>query len=228
VSVLINPYALVPLAAAASVSYTGTVSGAGFTSSHSLSIAVGTAATGRLVVVAVHALHTGSVGVSSATIGGVSASISSAVNWSNAGSYYATTFIWAVVPTGTTATVALTLPSNAYVVLRAWRVVDLVSTTPGDTATVTTNSSKDLSLSIDVVAGGVLIAASTGVFNSAYTATAGVTLDYSGSAWSTYARHGGGSADISVTAAPTTVTFHRTTNSVPGSNGWAAVALAFR
>lgn len=99
--------------ALAAPAYAGTVNlnAGGATSAPSVSsVPIGTAAANRLVVVAVHIFDGNTAGrtVTAATIGGIAATIGP----QQAGSTATVVLISAMVPTGTTATVALTLSGS--------------------------------------------------------------------------------------------------------------------
>lgn len=119
---------------------------------------LGTAVAGRLIVVAVHARATGATAltVSSASIGGVSATIAVQLS-STATDTSVNAIVYAVVPTGTTGDIVVTLSraSNRCMV-GAWRLVDLVSTTPTDTDS---SSAANPTCSLTVSAGGYAIGA---------------------------------------------------------------------
>lgn len=207
-------------------SYAGDVdSGATNSTSHSLSVAIGAVAGvsegARLVAVAVHMLSANVPAVSAATIGGVSASWGTAASASRATGRYSVVWIWALVPTGTTATVAITLTQSAFVILRAFRIVGLLSTTPGhNDEDSNVGNITSLVGNINVVFGGVAIAACTGFGTGTWTLT-GVTEDYSVAAlWSADARVVGGHLDVAADETGRAVTIGT------GSFATTAIALA--
>lgn len=135
--------------------------------------AIGTAASDRLVIVAVHWDASSSRTISSATIGGVAATV--AVQKINSGATpTGVGLIYAAVPTGTTATVAVTMSGGVVRMgIGLWTLTGHLSNTP-----TTTNSSENassgtsLSASVTPSAGGVVVAAfsaNNGGINVAWT-----------------------------------------------------------
>jgi hypothetical protein len=125
-------------------------------------VGIGTAATNRLVYIAVTFTAAAARRISSATIGGISATI---VDFAAQGN--GTFFIYANVPTGTTATVAITFDAVCLrCLIGSYSIFDLKSTTPLTTAFATTWSSGSISASVNVPADGIIIA---GVNNSTNT-----------------------------------------------------------
>lgn len=210
-------------------SYAGTVdSGATNSTSHSLSVATGAVATAaegsRLVAVAIHMLSSNSnpaPAVSAATIGGVTAAWGTTASASRTTGRYSVVWIWALVPTGTSATVAITLTQSAFVIFRSFRIVGLLSTTPGhNDEDSNVGNITSLTGNINVVFGGIAIAACTGFGTSTWTLT-GVTEDYSVAAlWSADARVVGGHLDVTADETPRAVTI------TTGSFATTAIALA--
>lgn len=203
-------------------------SGVTNSTSHSLSIDIGAVASAaegqRLIAVAIHMLSSNGnpvPAVSAATIGGVTASAGTTASASRATGRYSVVWIWALVPTGTTATVAITLSQSALVRFRSFRVVGLLSTTPGhndedsDVGNITSLTSH-----INVERGGVALAACSGFGVDTWTVS-GVDEDYSVSAvWSADGRIVGGHLDATAdeTARAITIT--------TGSFATTAIALA--
>ena len=195
---------------------------------HSLSIAIGAVAGvaegARLVAVAIGMLSSNGnpiPDVSAATIGGVTAAWGTTASASRTTGRYSVVWIWALVPTGTTATVAITLTQSALVRLRSFRVVGLLSTTPGhNDEDSNVGNITSLVGNINVVFGGIALAACAGFGTGTWTIT-GVTEDYSVSgAWSTDGRLVGGHLDVSAdeTARAVTIT--------TGSFATTAISLA--
>ena len=121
-------------------------------------ISLGTEASSRQIFVAVYS------GVASAvTVGGVSATLVE----NNSGS---TLTLWrAAVPTGTSASVVVTFTGGGgRLLITVWAAYNLRSTTPVDTAQVTTSSTPATThtTTIDTANKGILIAASATVVNS--------------------------------------------------------------
>ena len=120
-------------------------------------LAIGAASADRIVVVGI-TLATSTSGfprsITGVTIGGIAATQIAHV----LGTQWMTAAIFAaVVPSGTTATVEITLNGNAgRIACDVWTMTE-ASITPADTAT-DSNASSDPSVSIDIPAGGACIA----------------------------------------------------------------------
>lgn len=141
------------------------------------SASIGTASADRLVVGVIAHKRSSAPGrsVSSATIGGVSATIHEQRGAD--GNAIGLAIISAVVPTGTTATVSVTL-SGAVTDgpdIEVYTITGLNSTTPTDTIG-SAGSSDNPSGNIDVEAGGVIIGGACGNANNAVSWT-GLTED---------------------------------------------------
>lgn len=143
---------------------------------------IGTAAADRYVFVAV--VHSSSAGtartISSATIGGISATIVA----NQAGVAHAqglgAAVIWAAVPTGTTATISITLSGGGGSCnIATYRVTGLVSATEhhSQTAALATTGGL-LSLSLNVPANGFVIAAYNNSANTGSVSWTGVSEDH--------------------------------------------------
>jgi hypothetical protein len=196
--------------------------------SHSLSIDIGAEPSAeestRLVAVAIHMLSANGnpvPSITAATIGGISASWGTTASASRVTGRYSVVWIWALVPTGTTATVAITLDYSAIVYFRSFRVVGLISTTPGhNDEDSNVGNITSLVGNINVVFGGVALAACSG-FGAGTWTISGVTEDYSVSGpWSTDGRIVGGHLDVTAdeTARAVTIT--------TGSFATTAISLA--
>ena len=213
----------------AAATYIGDVdSGSTFAFTHSLSIAIGAVADAsegqRLVAVAVHIASSTSNPnpvISAATIGGISASWGLAAGAARATGRYSVVWIWALVPTGTSATVSVTLSENSLVRFRSFRVVNLLSTTPGhNDEDSNVGNITSLVSNIDVERGGVALAACTGFGVDTWTIS-GVTQDYSVSAvWSADGRIVGGHLDATADETARAITIGT------GSFATTAIALA--
>lgn len=127
--------------------------------------AFGTAATGRIIAVAVRWRNGASDrSISSATIGGIAANVTNYVHGVPGG----VGIIWAVVPTGTTGTVAITFSgNNANCAISIYSIYGAASSTPayassafGSGTAATTSLTPSYSGSAFVVANGVAMAAS--------------------------------------------------------------------
>lgn len=172
-----------------------TLSYIGYSQDAGNSFSIGTAATDRRLFANVHWGETGSVHrtLLSATIGGVSATIHGQEGHSGGASGFGVAVISAVVPTGTTASVATTF-SGAVTNLAygIHRVDGLVGGSPTDTAVNSSSgTSTSISDSIIVPAAGVLVAAysASELSNDGVTWT-GVTENYDFGGFS-YNRSGG-------------------------------------
>jgi hypothetical protein len=188
--------------------------------------AIGTASTTRRVVVAVHCgRDTGaSPSLSSATIGGVSATIHATQSGSGGGFYGYAAIISATVPTGTTADVVLNLSATSY-----WAGITVIaidglnSTTPTATATDNTLSSGVLSNSLTWSADGFVIAAATFGTSSSTTWATSVTERWDSLIDSVFRITG---ADLFATTGSSETVSATSADSSP--NGSALVMAAFR
>ena len=163
--------------------------------------AFGAAATGRLVVVALQTLS---------TIGGISATIIGTATANNGSVFISTALAYAVVPTGTTATVAATWSTSTFrCYLGVWSAYGVSSSTPTTSATSAANPS--VMSSINVSAGGIAIGASN-IFDVGGTGTftwTNLTKDYDADGEGSNEQYSGASAafasaqtGISITATP--------------------------
>ncbi|RWA81494.1 MAG: hypothetical protein EOQ31_31615 [Mesorhizobium sp.] len=201
-------------------------------STHTLTaVPFGTEASDRKIFLIVHvqASVESQAVLSSATIGGVTASVvASSVITSVSPVYTLKTYLLvASVPTGTSGTVVLTFPNNVWVYLGVYRVVNLLSVTPVDSVISTADHVTTKSIQVDVVKKGILLASGQFYSKKSVNLTAGVTQDYSTS-W--YAdRYGqGGSLAVAADQANRTVTFTRSTTSDGLVMIGAVLAVSFR
>jgi hypothetical protein len=144
--------------------------------------AIGTADATRRVVVAVHwAQATNNRTLTSATIGGIAATIHNQQNPANLASV---AIISALVPTGTTATIVLNFSGSAdRCRVGVFRAVNEQSASPADTQVDTSFTSNALSVTLTVPNDAWVMACSTNATGSGITHTwTGVTLQYQG-AW---------------------------------------------
>ena len=143
-----------------SITYNGTASDSTDLTTYSFAgVAIGTAATNRLVYIAITFTAPTAATISSATIGGISASIIDITGQGNS-----TFFIYANVPTGTTATVSITFSIACNrVVIGSYSLYNLKSKEPITRAYINGWTSGSISTSVDVPADGIIIA---GVNNS--------------------------------------------------------------
>lgn len=152
--------------------------------------------------------------LSSATIGGVTASIV-ALSVYTAGSplfTLKTYLLVASVPTGSSGTVVLTFPNNVWVYLGVYRAVNLLSVTPVDSATSTAVNASTKSIQLDVAKKGILFASGQFYSKKSVNLTAGATQDYSTN-WYTDRYGQGGSLAVAADETNRTVTFTRSTTS---------------
>lgn len=170
-SCIINPYlnsGLIPLLTYRGT-YVSTTDAIGYTSS---AIAIGDAHANRFVVAGIYGNRSASgappVNIHNVVIGGVSAPtpLVRAVDESIPGGIFnGECSLWgALVPTGTTATVAWTTDSTApsegsfQGACAVWTITDLVSTTPTDTAVSENGTTASTAgMTIDCLANGVII-----------------------------------------------------------------------
>ena len=142
------------------VSYIGVTHNTTNTSSYSLaSVAIGTAAADRIVFVLVTwaSGNATPVTISSATIGGISATVHAQVT-TVATDAIGSAILSAAVPTGTTATIAITLSgSGGSIDVGVLAVTGLSSQTPHASATATTSAGA-CSNSVNVPEGGFVLA----------------------------------------------------------------------
>lgn len=141
---------------------------------------------------------------SAVSIGGVSATPIVTADRA-AGDNTIVAFYLAEVPTGTSGTVALTLSASfLFSTLGVWRLMNIGSTTPHDTATDITPSSGVLNLDCDVQAGGAIFAA-TQQSNGGTNTWSGVTEDYDADALSNE-NYSGASASFVSAQTPQAIT----------------------
>lgn len=159
-----------------SITYNGTANnGTDLTTYTFTGVSIGTAATNRLVYVAVTFVAANARRISSATIGGISATI---VDFAAQGN--GTFFIYANVPTGTTATVAITFDAVCIrCLIGSYSMFNLKSLVPIATAFATTWSAGSISASVNAPADGIVIAGVNNSTNSNAVSWTNVTSRYS-------------------------------------------------
>lgn len=140
---------------------------------YSGTVTTGGADTNRRVVVVIHweetTIHRT---LSSISIGGVSATIHNQQGNSGGTTGFGVAIASAIVPTGTTATVALVMSAAVTtVVASAWRLINYSTLTDSD-GNANSGSSNNISLTVSTAAGGVIVAGYTG---STGTGNTGVT-----------------------------------------------------
>lgn len=152
-------------------------------------VSIGTAATNRLVYVQVNFNAAAARRISSATIGGISATIIDTAGQGNG-----TFVIYANVPTGTTATISITFDAVCTrCVIGSYSLFNLKSQEPVAIAYATTWTAGAISAPVDVPDGGIIIAGvNNNTNNNTITWTSGVNLNYSTAVDTTF-RSGGAS-----------------------------------
>jgi hypothetical protein len=215
-------------------SYTGE-NNATTSSSHSLSVAIGTAESTRLVVVAVSKAGVNANPITSATIGGVTATLgTNRAKEISSGGYYSIQYIWALVPTGTTATVAFTLTETSRVVVHAFRIIGHTSITVVDQSAYlsasTSSGDSTLSISTDIQTegGGAAIGTLYAFHNVSTTCaiTTGVSQDVDTTILTNYTHNISGHADTSANPG-LTITATRNASGY-GNQIWFLAAISFR
>lgn len=157
---------------------------------------IGAAASDRLVIVAYSSINgngTG-VGISSVTIGGVTATIAH-----SSGTNVSAGLAWALVPTGTTASIVLTFAiGQTNCVAATYRLTGQQSSTAFDTDTPAGGATAARSASIDVPAGGCVIASA---------GEAAVSMTWTGATEDQDSSNGSSASKTSATAiTPETIT----------------------
>lgn len=162
----------------AAISATGSASSTGNNTTYTFNnVSIGTAATNRVVVVIVQTQAT----LSTVTVGGISATIVGSTSC-----YIA----YAVVPTGTTATIVVThTASTTRCYVDTYRVIPGFSTTPY--ASINDSTANTTSSGIAVTAGSVVVLAATNTANNT-----AITGTWSKSDTITYGGGSNGSANF--------------------------------
>jgi hypothetical protein len=181
------------------------------------------------IIVHVQASAAADAVLSSATVAGVTASIiASSVDTVASPVYTLKTYLLAaVLPTGTSGTVVLTFPNNVWVYLGIYRVVNLLSMTPVDTAIDTAVNVTTKSIQLDVRKNGILLASGQLYSKKSVNITAGATQDYSTN-WYTDRYGQGGSLAVAADETNRTVTFTRSSTSDGLKMAGAVLAVSFR
>ncbi len=183
------------------VSYIGVTHDTGNASSYSLaSVAIGTAAADRIVFALVTWASDSStqVTISSATIGGVSATAHAHVT-TVASDAIGSAIISAAVPTGTTATIAITLSgSGGSLDVGVLAVTGLASQTPHASSTATTAAGA-CSTTVNVPAGGFVLACANFADEVSGTTWVGATARYDESNTDGSAERTTGASEASLT-----------------------------
>ena len=194
-------------------------------------VAIGAEAFDRRVFILVHWINATAVkALASATIGGVAATIHAQSSATLAASTYAgTAIISAVLPTGTTATIALSFATGAafyHPYLEVYRVTGVLSGVAGDTISATPSGVNPYSGTIDVANQGVLLFGATVYSDATGYTFAGATEDYESSI-GTKMRIIGSSLAITANETNRAVSITRTGGAGTGFNG-CVVGAAFR
>lgn len=167
----------------------------GSASSISTSMAIGSAASNRYVVVTIGVQRNSAIAptVSSVTVGGTSCT---KLVEEYAGTGNGRCSIWITespITTGTTATVAATFSTTSNYGVGTWALYGISSKTPNDTDSISGNpSSKNLTC----VEGGVVIAAVTRSTSPGSQTWTGVTKDFDGSLNGLYAFSAGSEQNV--------------------------------
>lgn len=158
-----------------SISYIGNNSNTASATSHTFTAqSIGATGNNRVIIVAI-SCSAASGSLSSATIGGVGATINVQAN----GTSTLAAIISASVPTGTTADIVLNWSaSELNVAIAVYRVVDLSSTTAAATGTDTALSSGVASLTLNNNANAIMVASAVGIDGSSWASwSTGLTED---------------------------------------------------
>ena len=175
--------------------------------------AIGTAATDRYVIVAINVGAASARTWSSGTIGGVTAAlVSDGTHTATLTNGASTAFIIiALVPTGTTATIAYTLSGNgARSGIGVWSATGLVSATANHVQTSTANPGTD---TLNVLAGGFAIG-TAGNDNAGTTTWTNMTKRYDADTTGGLGRMQSG-ADATTSAGTLAITATRSASSAP-------------
>jgi len=175
----VNFQVLQAMAASASypsISYIGNNSTATNSTSHTFSgQSIGATGNNRYIAVCISGYQSSVGALSSATIGGVSATIAVQANGTNTVS----AIIIAAVSTGTTGDIVLTWANSTQLIgISVYRIVDLNSGTANTTGTDTALSAGAASLTLNNNANAVMLAATCSIDGSAWsTWSSGLTED---------------------------------------------------
>lgn len=159
-----------------SISYIGNNSTATNSTSHTFSAqSIGSTGNNRYIAVCISGYQGTTGALSSATIGGVSATISVQANGTNTVSV----IIIAAVPTGTTGDIVLTWAVSTQLIgISVYRIVDLNSGTANTTGSDTALSAGVASLTLNNSANAVMLAATSSIDGSAWGSwSSGLTED---------------------------------------------------
>lgn len=178
----------------------------------------GTAQSDRLIVVAYSGSRGGVVGLSSSTIGGISAAPIGEVTTIFGSAYVVVGLVAAVVPTGTSGTINIRYTNTAAKCgIGAWALMNLTSSTVAETTgNLSLGGSMDLSLNTQI---GDLIVGSAYVNAITSFSWTGLTEDFDGTIDSN-GRQTGASAIASTAATPRTISVSNSSNAIGISALW--------
>lgn len=210
-------------ASVANISYAGNATATASGSPQTLSsVAIGTAAANRYVIVAVALRGTASqADCSAVTVAGTACTqIGTDVN---AGTSHLS--LWRTnspIASGTTANIAVTYTNATNIGVAAWAATALLSTTPTDTDSTTTDAA---SVTSTVSAGGIIVAAAYSVdaMSSATHTWTGVTENFDSLAVTANSSMSGGSANSAVGGNVSV-----SCNTTGGLGGFMMIAASFR
>lgn len=168
---------------------------------------IGTAATGRIIVVAAGTVDTATNSISSATINGVSATVVGNAAVLGGGAYACIGMVYAVVDTDTSVTIDITWASSVFRThIGVWAIYGAASSTPHDSGTSTADPGAVSG--IDVPAGGVAIGASAildGSTGGTFTWT-NLTEDYDVNGEASNEQYSGASGEFAAAQSGITIT----------------------
>lgn len=181
---------------------------------------IGTASSGRYVVVTVSTGSSAATAISSITVAGQSCTVVTSVkNGGSNGSFTAIAITNAPVTSGTTADIAVTMNSNAQALsIGTFAVTGLASTTPTATATTTTNNGT-MTVVVPAKGGIIAVSGSSGYFGTGGAASwTGITQRYFIDGYATvHGHYVSGASNISVGGATFNVSCNITDNYQPAS-----------
>lgn len=187
---------------------------------------IGTAATGRRIIVGVIGSGAASRTISSVTVGGNAATAINFVEGSGTGAFLQSAIYIIQVDAGTTATVVVTFSAgNNRCSVGIWAAYDLQSSTATATGTSVANPQ---TASLNISAGGIAIGVANGFDNNALTGYSwtNLTENFDGLFASNQIAHSGASAAF--VTAQTSLALTATPQGAPSFDTGAAVFAAFR
>ena len=186
-----------------SVTYNGYYTDPANSTSHSMSVSTGTAATGRVIVAAIKSCTTG--GPSAVMLNGASMSVAPSTN--------NIALARIVLSTGTSATLTYTTPVSCLVDAGVWSLYNLNSSVP--VASTSTSSTSNGSCTIATQQDGIMIAAAnTSLSGGSSISMSGLdSVSYSNQAVQATSRSSGGYAITPSTSDTATITYSPTATS---------------